>query len=147
MVEFLCPKLFTIFTILLNAFEGVVLSSITCYVSTVFFTVNVIIFWVKSDVKLAFILNLIAFVLNAVFLVYFYLSIIFSKYIYISEKEYEEIPYPTSFLDEINFKDKMMLIGLYTLLYVTNFTNMWAYKVNYDKTKTATSIPNQPILP
>ena len=146
MVEFLCPKLFSVFTILLNAFEAVFLGSVTCYISTVFFIVNVIIFCVKSDVKLAFILNSIAFGLTVLFLGYNYLFAIFSSYVYVKKEEYEKTPYPTSFFDDLNFKFRMLSIGLYTLLFVTNFTNMWVYKVNYDKKQTAIPIPNQPIL-
>ena len=152
MVEFLCPKLFTTFTILLNALIatlGIILekyASFACYISAVFFTVNVIIFCVKSDVKLAFILNLIAFVFTVLFLGISYIKAIFYKYFVFTEQKYEEIPYPTCFLDDVNFQARMLFIGLLTLLFVTNFTNMWIYKVNYDKKKIAIPIPNQPIL-
>ena len=150
MVEFLCPKLFTAFTLILNAVLSQImmgkLPSIACIISAIFFTVNVIIFCVKSDVKLAFILNIVAFAISVLSLGYYYLYAIFSKYVILAKEKYEEIPYPTSYLDDLNFKARMFSIGLLTIIFVTNFTNMWVYKVNYDKQKTALYIPNQPIL-
>ena len=135
MAVFLCPKLYTTFIILLNLLEGVVLGSITCFVTAVFFTINIIIFCVKKDVKLALIINLIIFVFNVLFLGFTYLTNIFSKYLYYPKDQYESTPYPPSFLDEINFKIRLFFIACLTLLFVANFTNIWIYKVNYDKIK------------
>ena len=147
MVEFLFPKLFTTFNIFLNAFIGGFLGYITCFLSAVFFTVNAIIFWVKSDLNLALILNIIAFVFTVLFLGIDYIALIFTKYVLIEEKYYEKSAYPPSFFDDLNFQTRMSFISLLTLLFVANFANMWIYKENYSKIQyDDIPIPNQPIL-
>ena len=147
MVQFLFPKLFTIFTIAVNGF-GAFLVEYPFIVSAALQTIFLVIFFVINKIELSYIVNTAVFIL--IFWIYLLIYFLFIFYKYtsdlISEKDYNELPYPRSYLDDVLLKDRLIYIGYLTLGFVVNFANMWIYRINYYKSLNAVNIPTQTLL-
>ena len=146
MVEYLGPKIFTIFTILTNSLIGAPFSQIIYYnILPALLVVILVIFWVIKNIKFAFFSNLVICALGAIYcivmLIYNCLYPAFDK------KEYNNMGYPISYLDHVNLQQLLSYIGFYTLLIVVNLGNIAIYLVHYLQEKDEISISGQlPIL-
>ena len=148
MVEFLGPKIFTIFVIIINALVTICFSSYFFYynILPILLALILVVFWVSNNVKLAFIANFVVFAIGDLVLLIFLFIYIFYTDPVNHGKVHWEMGFPTSYVDHVNYQYRMGLIGFYALLIVANFANMLVYKVHYSQVKENTSIPNQPIM-
>ena len=148
MVQFLIPKLFTIFVLFVNSF-GLFIAQFYFPVLSVIQTIFLVVFCVTNKIEISYVLHTTVFII--IFSVYLtnYLCYIFYKYANLSgitEKLYNEIPYPRGYLDDLILKEKLLIIGYLTLAFVTNFANMWIYRINYYKSLNAVNISTQTLL-